>query len=430
MRPSSRRTRLILLIVAVLVTATMYAILTKFTAPIHSESGIPLPFGEEQNALRAGLTSFGTRSGIPVYDVTFRGEEREVSLTEKAIYLVHIPNDPDIENVPIDQIMLPVASHHTTVDFFCYRYADAAALTEKSNVRATKMIDRFPGKFCASGRARSQDASHGNQLALFEKQHGVSFLPTDASAASVRVEPNTLFVIVINDDGGAILRPRRQSSSARCGDGILQAPEECDDGNIIDDATCDPTCHTPLPIPFTPSLSTTYDLALRLDDVPSSRDIARTATDVPLLSFRAVAGSEPVHVQSLITQMTAGSFDDFTRLRLLADSDDDGTPETVVLTASPSTNGTSLVMRDTTMQPLLTLAARAVRRFSIIGDVRPERAPTTARMELMTTAANVVYGTRVNDASALEGVRIDGACLFGCQIDVTLRPSTTLHVQG
>ena len=602
--PSLRRLlrhRLTIALVAFVGVATT-ALLLRSSAPVPTvtKSGIPLPFGELDTSLAGKVVRFGTRNNITVDEVTFTNGETQESMQKDKIYLVHIPNEPSIARVPVDAILRAAGVDRSSVNVFCYRYADASALTEKTNIGATRFADRFPGKFCATRRARDLDTSNGGTIAAFEKQNTVTFLPTDGSEGSVMVEPNTLFVIVVNEPDGAVLRPVRTPASCGdgtiqspetcddgtrnghvcsaamgqsctyctatctvatvagstscapsdctstppyvptqecsdgtksgavcakvgqgcqwttrsctgCGNGVIDAPEECDDGNRIADDVCSNTCTINLPIPFgeggsaacgngqregaeacddgannghlcsaargqsctyctatctvatvsgdqsmcgngainegetcddgnsntgegcsaacapedgytcsgapstcTPAQSTTYGLLVQLR-AGSTMQAAPGATAVTLLRFDVVAGAENVRLESLIFRMVQGSLQDAVSYRLVEE-----TPSGIatILTGTPSQDGSYLTLRDTTASERLLLPAKGIRRYAVVADIATN--PSSARLELglRTDAANVIFARKAQGNEALSGVRLDGSCLFGCDIDL------------
>lgn len=436
---TARRSRRFLSAILALATLVVAGVVVAGRQGDGVASDIPLPFGATSVSLAGKIVSMGMRGALPVREVTFLNGEQEEPLAPGTIYLVHIPNDDRVRKAPIDDLLRSSATDQTQVNYFCYRYADASAITEKSNALAPRFQDRFPGKFCASGLARSRDAAHGNSLANFEKQHGIVFRLTDGSTESVTVEPNTLFVIVVNDDA-AILR--LSAPAPVCGDGRVDEGEECDDGNATDGDACRSDCTLMVPIPFDAAPdcdadcqgaqeATSYDFALRLDQVPAQQSVAVGASGVKLLSLRAIAGTHDVQLQTLMTRFLQGSSNLFTHYRLLADMDGNGVPDTTVMEVSPLSDGSGVSFHDASAsKAALKIPARTVRHFSVVADVPSSAVPMTVQMGLRSDAANVVYALRASDMSPLSGVRVDGLCLFGCSVDVVTQPTTIFTIGG
>ncbi|MBP7114634.1 MAG: DUF4215 domain-containing protein [Candidatus Peribacteraceae bacterium] len=216
--------------------------------PSYVQNGIPVPFIQNDSVLQGKVTFFSKRNNIDVYEVTFKDGEVEETLMPDNIYLVHIPNDPTITASPIDLVMSLAGTFSHDVDYYGYRYSDAAATFERRDIVATRFKDRFPGQFFASAKARASDASHGNALATFEAQNDVVFRPTDNATGGVRIDPaGSLYVIIANEPNGIDMNPR---SLMVCGDGVVTGSEECDDRNTENSDECTNQCTHGLPIPF------------------------------------------------------------------------------------------------------------------------------------------------------------------------------------
>lgn len=211
------------------------------------KNGIPIPFATESN-LQGAITLVDRRNGIDVYNVTFHDGEESVLLQQNKIYVVHIPNHESIVNAPLDHVMKEMTTQGHTVNFYGYRYSDAAATMERRDISALRFKDRFPGQFFASAKARAEDKNHGNSLDAFEKANNIVFLPTDESPTSVRLDKaGSLYVFVVNEKDGALLSPRDHGV---CGNGVPEGTEECDDGNQNDADLCTNACTRGIPVPF------------------------------------------------------------------------------------------------------------------------------------------------------------------------------------
>lgn len=384
---------------------------------------IPMPFLRQDTGKLAGrVTFFGQRNGIDVYEVTYNNGEISEDLYPDRIYLVHVPNHPNIVDAPLDVVMSSLQTSSRDVNYYGYKYSDAAATMERRDINAVRFADRFPGKFFASNKARSEDVTYGNMLAAFETVNLVSFLKTDGSVGAVRLDPSgSLYVFVVNETGGARLFVRPVGI---CGDGTLDPTESCDDGNQDNLDACDNSCRFGFPIPFgSGSTASGTKMAVNVQTVSTNGTATYGQSGVTLLRFD-VSVAEDIRFTRLVAKAATGSLADARNYALWKDTNGDGLVDTVAQSNVTPRNG--LLVFDAISGSNGQLIARnGVMTFQIMADI--VTAPTQGKLQLQvaTLEANYVAGNRVVPVIALSGIRTDGLCFQAvCQIAVTTRVST------
>lgn len=225
-------------------------LLVTFERPMPAtKNGVPIPFVQQSSPLQGSVYHYGNRGNIEVKEIKFFADESSETLAVDKIYLVHVPAGSNIVNAPLDDVMTLVSDGSHNVDYYGYQYFDSQASLEKRNISEALFKNRFPGSFFASAKARAGDAAHGGFLARFESMNGISFLKTSTVGVTegvvVRLEPDSLYVFVVNEDGGG-----RISIRSICGNGIKESGEVCDDGNALNGDSCKNDCTAGLPIPF------------------------------------------------------------------------------------------------------------------------------------------------------------------------------------
>lgn len=386
------------------------------------QGNIPLPFGAQESNLQGKVTPIGKRNGIDVYEVTYRNAEKFEVLLPDRIYLVHIPNIPDVLDVPLDTAMAAVTGSGRFMNYYGYRYSDAAATMERRDIAAILFQHRFPGQFFASAKARAEDVAFGNQLIAFEQQNNVTFLPTNGTAGSVRMDPaGALYVFIVNEENGARLFAR---NGGMCGNAILEPGEDCDDADGNDNNACTNSCHYNIPIPFgSGSTATGAKMAISVQTVATSGTVRASQTGVTLLRFDAGA-AELVRLTKIVATTQTGSLADAQNFKLMRDSNNDGRVDTVVQSGVSPVSGTLTFDALNGVSGQL-IGAGAAMTFEIVADIAPN-VPSghLLQLKLSTATSGYVAGRRENPAVLLSGIRTDAVCAQAvCQIAVTTRPS-------
>jgi|GEM_PF-4553896 len=273
-----------------------------------SGNDIPIPFMEGGAIdLRGQLTTIGRRQTTDVIRVTFPAGTDAETLQQDRIYLVSVPDDPDVPNIPLDQAM--ALSGGGTVDYFGYKYLSADAAVEKQNRDDPSFLVRFPGQFFASAKARTGISS--GTIAAFEQRTGITMHSTDTGG--VMLEGNALYLIVVNEAQSVTITVRQAPASSVCGNGAIETGETCDDSNAASGDGCSDICAVESGWNCTgaPSVCTQNpsagSLHVNVQTYPS-RMLLGGALNEPILSLVFSAEGEPVEgtgVQVSVNQLGA-----------------------------------------------------------------------------------------------------------------------------
>lgn len=447
------------------------------------ESGvdIPLPFGAQASNLQGKIMHYGTRGGIDVYQVTYTDGEIDEDLLPDNIYIVHVPSSSDVISAPLDTVMRSIVSGSSNVNYYGYKYSNAAATAEIGALTAARFADRFPAQFFASDKARQEDGQHGNMLAAFEQQREITFLKTDSSTGSVRLESSgALYAFVVNETGGATLSVRR---SGICGNNVLDVGEACDDGDTTSGDGCSAQCAVENGYsctPASPSICTftgqcgngevegaeecddnnddsadgcyhcavedgysctsaspsvcTEDaapsdvpLSIKVEALPATGSANVGQQNVTLHRFSAEAGPAQILLKAVMFGAEVGSLGSLDNLSLWRDTNGDGTVDVKVLDKGSTSTSTILVFfgADAAQNRIIDAGETAI--FEVRGDI-VGGASSTIRLGLKTNLPTYIGGKDIVAQEDLGGISTNGSCLFICDIEVTNDVATTWTV--
>jgi len=384
---------------------------------------IPIPFLSRTGEFQGAVTYVGKRNGINVYDVTFRNAERNETLLPDRIYLVHIPNDSGFQEGAFDLVMKTVGTGDPNVDYYGYRYSDAAATLERRDISAVRFADRFPWQFFASAKARQIDVQHENALANFETANGIRFRPTSNAPDGVRVDPlGALYVIVVNETNGAVITPLIAQG---CGNGSIEGAEQCDDGNTDDTDGCHNDCTFGFPIPFGGSggTNTGAKLAVNVRSITDTHTAVRGEPNITLLKFDASAADEPILLQKMVFLASAGSLTTVTNYRLWQDGNGDGIVDFPIgQPVSPA--GNTVTFEGPSAWTGAVIGTGRTMLFEVRADVPQVSIGTALQIALDTSNSSYVAARRSAGSFSLVGIRTNGTCTTTprCQIIVTTNP--------
>lgn len=386
------------------------------------KSGVPIPFLSQGSSLQGAVSTIGNRNGIDIYEVTYKDGEKSETLLSDRMYLVHIPNNTaEILDEPLDVVMTSAVSGGRSVNYYGYRYSDAAASDERKNFAAILFKDRFPGQFFASQKARDEDAANGNQLAAFALENGITLHKTDASADSVRLDPlGALYIFIVNESGGANLFAR---PGGACGNGVLEPGEECDDMNTDNTDACSNACKYNIPLPFgTGSSAAGTKLSVSVTTVAPTGNVVRDQTGVTLMRFDT-GGPEDTRLNSIVAKATTGSLLNTTKYELWVDADHDGRVETLLGTGAVSSGLLTFgAIGGTAGYPIV---ANNITTFEIHASIAASPATSKIQLGFASTRPDFIAGRRDTPAVGLSGIRLDGFCAQAvCQIAVANNAST------
>ncbi len=226
------------------------AVDTQAASPYGDVKDLPIPFldkdvngssNQQGSLLKIGRRQIGgTWTDVwQVFLTTATGPDSEQAVGVDNIYLVLTPPANILTTpVPLDFAISPLGSTATgsNVNYYGYKYSDSGATLEKANRNAATFALRFPKDFYASLKAWQQDTAG---LTAFQ-QNGVTFKKTGLYNLPVMWTPNSLYVFIFNETAGAKIHPYLSS----CGNRLLDATEQCDDGNVANADGCSNTCQT------------------------------------------------------------------------------------------------------------------------------------------------------------------------------------------
>lgn len=416
---------------ALCITAVLLAIVF-LTAPKETESlmlgDIPIPFGMNGSSLKGSITLFGQRNDISVFEVEFNHGEASEHLSPNKIYLVRVPNATGVSDAPLDLALTLTGTGGHLVDYYGYRYTDASATMERRDIQAFLFKDRFPGQFFASQTARNGDIAHGRSIAAFEAANRVTFLPTNGSTGSVRLDPaGALYVFIVNSPAGAELAIRNLTG---CGNRILESAEQCDDGNSIDTDNCKNNCTIGFPIPFDGGPSGN-GASLTLTQFSGSTGAALAgAVSIPLVRFTAIA-SDLTTMKHLAFAAEVGSLTTLERYRLWQDTNNDGVTDfPISLAAIPVGNNVTFDSPSNWSGALVLSFSGTI--FELKADVPAGlQNASSIRVGFASTLPDFVGGKRNAGTFPLFGIKKNGVCTTEiCQIFVTTGVSPLWNFSG
>ncbi len=198
--------------------------------------GIPIPFAQDAtNNLKGTITNVGTKNGIQVQRVTFPSGTVEENLNVDKIYLVSIPTDSSLTNLPLATAVSAVTdSTNHAINYYGYKYSTNTATQEIQNKNDTSFSVRFPGEFFASTSALADSQAN---LSGFAATRNITFINAETSDQP-KIGGN-LFILIVNESGGGKFSI---TPNAVCGDSVITGSEACDDGAAVSDDGCSSTC--------------------------------------------------------------------------------------------------------------------------------------------------------------------------------------------
>lgn len=230
-----------LLIAAIVGIALVRMKEREITADDIDISAIPNPFSQHTTTA-ATVTDIGMKGLLHVKKITFNEHEAQETALSNTIYLMVTPPKErgfysEEGTFPID---VAVALALEGKNIFGYEYTSLSAAIEKQKAGDPVFANRFPGKFFATQKARDEDPLHGNDLANFESQNSILFLPTNPRKSnSVLLKSSKLYVIVANENSPVTIN---LAPVQVCGNAWVQTGEQCDDGNAASGDGCSSLC--------------------------------------------------------------------------------------------------------------------------------------------------------------------------------------------
>jgi cysteine-rich repeat protein len=209
------------------------------------------------------------------------------------------------------------------------------------------------------------------------------------------------YLIVSMDEPIQRITPSSSSSSSTaavnplCGNGTLEAPEQCDDGNVLNDDGCSSICVI-VPEP-------TYHGALRIEQRSTNvQTLAPGMKNVTLLVFDAIAGRQDVTVTHLSFRAFTGSLTNASNYRIYADVDGNGTAEQLVGSSSPDSGAVTFGSLSIVVPDGIGV------RVELVADINETVSSGGFGVEFSLNDPRFVQGVGVADNRDLTGIEIDG----------------------
>jgi len=338
------------------VTVAVFVSVTKQ----NSTNDIPLPFGfnTTSSPLTGAISEIGKKSGISVKKVTFPTGTDSETLMEDSLYLVVVPDDQAMTEVTLDDA-LTVAGVHA-VNYFGYKYSSAMAAAEKANKTAPVLTERFPGQFFASAKARAEDAQNGGSILTFESSNGITMAATDTATGAL-LSRNSLYFFIVNEASGALL-----------------------------------TVREPVPEVL---------LTVAGKSIASSDTVVSNTSDVRLLRFEARASdiADILFTGVSFEAATGFSLANAENFTLWADTNDDGTVDTIAQQAVASQSGG--VLFDSLVGGGRTIAQDTAVVFEVHADIASSFVGTNPLLALrFDTGSLFIQAEKVIGGASLAGM--------------------------
>lgn len=208
-----------------------------------------------------------------------------------------------------------------------------------------------------------------------------------------------------------------ESNLPFCGNGIIEADEECDDNNNEDGDGCSSICIiVPEPV---------YHSALRIEQ-RTVDSLSQTAgsDNVLLFAFDATAGRQSAFITGVTFGADTGNLTDATAYRLLVDLNGDGTTET--LAGNASAQGGSLTFSNI----FIPVTEGVSTRVELVGNLTQINQAGDLAIAFKTSNPQFIQAVGAQDGKDLTGIDTDsaGCNLSMCWIAVFTQSPNTINV--
>lgn len=208
---------------------------------------------------------------------------------------------------------------------------------------------------------------------------------------------------------------------ATCGNGVVEAPEQCDDGNVQDSDGCSSICIL-VPEPVRRAI-----MQIDQQTTGTLTTVAKGQKGVTLLKFNAVSNRQDATLTSLTFEHSAGSLLYGQNYALMMDRDGDGIFDTTAQ-ASGKVEAGKLIF-DSMIGGGVNLPNGLVVPFLVKADLVSSLGPVTIGLKFATSLPDYVEAQGTNDSLALEGIETNGTCVApNCFIRVNTAGSTDINV--
>ena len=201
-----------------------------------------------------------------------------------------------------------------------------------------------------------------------------------------------------------VIQTEAESSGALCGNGIIESPEQCDDGNTQDSDGCSSICvlvSEPIRIGL---------LGIDQQKTGVISTIARGQQDVTLVKFTAASNRQNVILTSLTFTALQGSLAYAQHYSLLLDSNNDGSYETTLQAEGKMDSGKLIFEMIGTGAKGIVLQKDRSYSFLVNADLVSTLSPVTLELGFATTLSDYVEAQGAEDGITLTGIETDGSC--------------------
>jgi cysteine-rich repeat protein len=205
-----------------------------------------------------------------------------------------------------------------------------------------------------------------------------------------------------------------------CGNGVTEAPEQCDDGNVQDSDGCSSICVI-VPEPIRRSV-----LQIDQQTTGTLSTTAQGQQNIALLKFTAVAGRQDALITSLIFEPSVGSLLYAQHYELAMDRDGNGTYETVAQSEGKVQAG-KLIFDE--LHGGVLIPDGLIVPFVVRADLSASFGPVSFGLKFSTGLPDYVEAQGAEDNLALEGIETNSVCTANCFIRVNTIGSTNITVQ-
>ncbi len=243
-------------------------------------------------------------------------------------------------------------------------------------------------------------------------------LLSDPSHALTRGEMAELTIALLMEDEDTHQIPVREPV---CGNGVTEAPEQCDDGNVQDSDGCSSICLL-VREPIRRAI-----VQIDQQTIGTLTTIASGQKNVTLLKFNAVSGRQDATLTSLVFEPSAGSLLYGQNYALMMDRDGDGIFD-ITVQATGKVQAGRLIF-DAMLDGGIRLPKDLVVPFLVKADLVSSYGPAIIGLRFMHSLPDYIEAQGTDDGLALEGIETNNMCTAGnCFIRVNTAGNAQMNV--
>ncbi|MEQ1849930.1 MAG: S-layer homology domain-containing protein [Candidatus Peribacteraceae bacterium] len=285
--------------------------------------------------------------------------------------------------------------------------------------RAVNLVEALKMAFLSFGITPPADAGQWYQryLTAASVRGILPHLLTEPDRLITRGEMASIaYSLLTGSSGGS------SSSGTRvCGNGIVEFPEQCDDGNVKDSDGCSSICV----LVSEPTRRSIVQIDQQATATVTGSSSGRQ--DVTLMRFNAVAGRQAALLTRLAFTAATGSLLYGQNYTLLIDSNNDSQYE--LIQASSKVQGGVLSFDNFTVGGVF-LPLNTTMPMQVQVDIPGSAGAVKLGIRFATTLADYVQAIGYEDGLELEGIETNNVCTSSsCFIRVNTQGGTTVDVQ-